>query len=290
MPSSLGFPPVLACRYKPEPSSEVPAPRECFASANRCDQGSCVQHTDAGDRGQTTGSRVGSGPCGKLIIEGANPPVELAPLRPHVLNQHPHPRAERNLTALVQDRRKMLLQLAPPLWDDKAALQQAGRQLVDQRRSLAHQPVPGAVERLHVELLLTLDLDKAPGRPAGGLGERLRVAVVVLVRFHVRANILRRHQAHGVALGLENAAEMVSAAARLHRDNTRGQAGRELDDALPPQAPAHDDTPGTVQTPRTAAVLAQVNPKYRNLHGPLLPFRDPDSLTLPDERGGPFHK
>ena len=52
-----------------------------------------------------------------------------------------------------------------------------GPQLVDQRRALADQPVPGAVERLHVELRLALQLDKSHGRSCGRLGDRLGVAI-----------------------------------------------------------------------------------------------------------------
>ena len=157
-------------------------------------------------------------------------------------------------------------------------------------RALADQSVPGTVERLHVELLLALQLDKPHGRSRGRLSDRLGVAVVVLAGFHVRANILGRHQPNLMALGAQDAAEVVSAAAGLHRHNARGQADHELDHALPAQASAQDDTPGTVQTHHAAAVLAEINSKHRDLHGPLLPFGCSASLKLPDERGGPSHK
>jgi len=101
-------------------------------------------------------------------------------------------------------------------------------------RALADQSVPGTVERLHVELLLALQLDKPHGRSRGRLGDRLGVAVVVLLCLDVRANILGRHQPNLVPLAAQDAAEVVSAAAGLHRHNARRQAGRELDHALPP--------------------------------------------------------
>jgi hypothetical protein len=61
-------------------------------------------------------------------------------------------------------------------------------QLIDQRRSFAHHPVAGAVQRLHVELLLALQLDEAHRRPGRRLGDRLRVPVVVLLRLDVGAH------------------------------------------------------------------------------------------------------
>jgi hypothetical protein len=40
-----------------------------------------------------------------------------------------------------------------PLGDDYASLQENGAQLIDQGGALSHQPVAGAMQRLHVELL-----------------------------------------------------------------------------------------------------------------------------------------
>src|SRR3954463_10238714 len=88
----------------------------------------------------------------------------------------------------------------------------------------------GAVEHLHVELRLALQLDKSHGRSCGRLGDRLGVAVVVLLCRHGGAN--------PVPLAAQDAAEVLSAAAGLHRHDARWQAGRELDRALPTQAPA----------------------------------------------------
>src|SRR3954468_1089857 len=110
LPACAGLP-----WYEPEPSGKATAPRERFAGSDRRDQGRRVQHTDARDGRQTTGGRVGPGLCGKLILESPDPPIEFAPLGLHVLNQRPHPRAERDVATLAQHRRKMLLQLAAPL-------------------------------------------------------------------------------------------------------------------------------------------------------------------------------
>src|SRR3954466_10837291 len=159
------------------------------------------------------------------------------------------------------------------------------------RLATAQRERTGAVEYLHVELRLALQLDKSHGRSRGRLGDRLGVAVVVLLCLDVGANTLGRHQPNLVPLAAQDAAEVVSAAAGLHRHDARRQAGRELDHALPAQAPAHDNAPSVVQARQAAAVLAKINPQNRDLHLPLL-LRLPGqlSLKLRDGRGGPFHK
>jgi hypothetical protein len=55
------------------------------------------------------------------------------------------------------------------------ALEQDGPQLVDQCRPLADEAISCPVQRLHVELLLALELDKAHRRPRRSLGDRLRI-------------------------------------------------------------------------------------------------------------------
>jgi hypothetical protein len=56
---------------------------------------------------------------------------------------------------------------------------------------------------LHVELRGALELDKAHRRSGRGLGHRLCIALVVLVRFDVGPDVLRRYQPYLVALGRE---------------------------------------------------------------------------------------
>jgi hypothetical protein len=101
------------------------------------------------------------------------------------------------------------------------ALQQNSADLVDQGRSLAEQSVAHPMQGLHVELVCTFEFDEAHGRPCGGLSNGFGIAVVVLLRLDVgRTDILRRHQAHRVALGLQQAAEMVCTAAGLYNPSS----------------------------------------------------------------------
>ena len=83
------------------------------------------------------------------------------------------------------------------------------------------------MERLDVELVLALQIDKAHRRPRRRLGDPLRVTIVVLLRFDVGPDIFGRHQPHVVAVAGEDAAKMMSATARFHSDNASRQLLRE---------------------------------------------------------------
>ena len=83
------------------------------------------------------GGVIGARPHGQLIIECADPLVEIPPLRAHVLDQPPHPRAE-SIAFLRQDLWQQPLELAPSLRCGDAALQQQGADLVDQGGPLRH--------------------------------------------------------------------------------------------------------------------------------------------------------
>jgi hypothetical protein len=69
-----------------------------------------------------------------------------------------------------------------------------------------------------VHLLGRLDADKMHGRPLHRLGDRLSIAIVILVPLEERLHILRRHQSHVVTKSFELSADMVRARTRLHTD------------------------------------------------------------------------
>ena len=66
---------------------------------------------------------------GGSICGSSSSSATASPLGPHVCNQRPHPRAERDVLDPVQHRRKIPLQLAPPLRDHNAPFQQDGPHL-----------------------------------------------------------------------------------------------------------------------------------------------------------------
>jgi len=69
-----------------------------------------------------------------------------------------------------------------------------------------------------------------------------------------------------MSLRSQQAAEVVRPAARFHRHDAAWKFRRERYDTLTPHPPTQYDPPGGVQTDRAAAVLAQVHPKYLNVH------------------------
>ena len=140
--------------------------------------------------------------------------------------------------SVVEHRHEQLLEPPPSLRDHDAALQEHGAELVDQGRALADQAGPGTMQDLRVELRLALQLDEAHGRPRRGLRDRLGIPLVVLLRLDVGLHVLGRHQPHLVTLLAQDAAEVMSAAAGLHRHH----AGRQL--------PASRTTPSRVSRRR----------------------------------------
>jgi hypothetical protein len=96
--------------------------------------------------------------------------------------------------------------------------------LVDDASALAHQSLTHPMQRLQVELIGALRRHELHRWPLHRLGDRLRVAEVVLLSLRIRANVLRRHQPGIVTKTLELATEMMCPDASLHPD----QAGRHV--------------------------------------------------------------
>ena len=216
IPSSFGLPPVVIC-FGTSPSQAARSRPRPKVSALPIAATSAVAFSGPipGNGHQQSGGLVRAGLQRELLVESLDASVQLAPFGLVVLDQQPGSRAERDLLC-GQQGLEVQLQLAPPLRHDDAALQQEGAQLVDQRRPLAHQPVTRAVKALHVELRLALELDKPHRRPGRRLGDRLRIAVVVLLRLDVGPHVLRRHQPDLVALVAQPAAEVMRPATGLH--------------------------------------------------------------------------
>ena len=75
-----------------------------------------------------------------------------------------------------------------------SALQQEGADLIDDARALTDKPLAHPVQRLQVELVGRLGCDELHGGALHRLGDRFRIAIVVLLTFGIRAHILCRHQ------------------------------------------------------------------------------------------------
>ena len=66
--------------------------------------------------------------------------------------------------------------------------------LIDDARALPDKPLAHPVQRLQVELVGRLGCDELHGGALHRLGDRFRIAIVVLLTFGIRAHILCRHQ------------------------------------------------------------------------------------------------
>src|ERR1700739_4647522 len=109
--------------------------------------------------------------------------------------------------------------LASPAYRD-ATLQQQYATLVDHRGAAHHPPFAHSVQRLQVELIVSLDRHKAHRGTGYSLGDGFGIDVVILVRLHVRLHLLGRHQTHVMSLFPQSTAEKMRSSAGLHADQT----------------------------------------------------------------------
>jgi hypothetical protein len=145
------------------------------------------------------------------------------------------------------------------------------------------------MKRLEVGLDLALHLNKTHRWPQRCLRDRLGVAVVVLLGLDVRADIFRRHQPDLVSLRCELLPQVMRTATRFHRHHaTRGSASK-LNQPPPLQPAPHQHPPIVVQSHHAADILAQIDPKHRDIHRSAPPLATPTILPDRFDRGGPSH-
>lgn len=138
--------------------------------------------------------------------------------------------------------------------------------MVDQRRSFSNQAITGTMERLHIQLLLVLELNEPHGRASGRFRDRFGIAIIVLLGFDIGADVFGRHQPNFVPLRFQNASEVVGAAAGLHCHCAGRKTCTKLDDALPPHAPTKNDSTGLVQPNHATAVLSKIDSENYDFH------------------------
>src|SRR5262249_25978113 len=80
-----------------------------------------------------------------------------------------------------------------------ATLQQEGADLIDDAGALANQPLAHAVQGLQVKLVGGLGRHELHGWALHRLGDRLRIAEVVLLSLRIRPHVFGRHQSGIVA-------------------------------------------------------------------------------------------
>src|ERR1700745_2903755 len=125
-----------------------------------------------------------------------------------------------------------------------ATLEQQSADLVDHRSAAFPPPFAYSVQRLEVELIVSLDRHKAHGGTGYSFGNGLGIDVVILVPLHVGLHILGRHQAHVMPLFAQSAAEKMRSSAGLHTDQARAQVRCKAQQLSPRALLAnHDFTP-----------------------------------------------
>ena len=118
--------------------------------------------------------------------------------------------------------------MAPSRPHRDTALQQQSPDLVHHCRT-SHDPAfTHPMQRLHIQLIVGLDRDKAHRRSAHCFGDGFSIDKVVLVGLHKRLYILRRHQPHLMPLLAQSLAQEMRAWAGFHPNqmnlHVRGEA------------------------------------------------------------------
>ena len=169
-----------------------------------------------------------------------DPLVEPTPVTGQILDE-PHHAGRQHIGWRGEDARQLGAQVALSLPHRNPALQQEGPDLIDDAGALADQPLAHAVQCLQVELIGGLGRHELHRRPAHRLGNRLRVAEVVLLSLRVGPHVLRRHQPGIVTKRLQLTTEMMRANAGLHADQARRHIGKpRVDLATRPLLPQDD--------------------------------------------------
>jgi AraC-like DNA-binding protein len=151
--------------------------------AERTLRGACEEH-------------VGMGPIRFLTLRRMHL-VRRALLRADLLWRHcraPEHAGRERIGSCRKDARQLGAQETQPLPHRDSALQHEGADLIDDARALTDKPLAHPVRRLQVELIGRLGGDELHGWALHRLGDRFRIAIVVLLTFGIRAHILCRHQ------------------------------------------------------------------------------------------------
>ena len=153
------------------------------------------------------------------------------------------------------------------------------------------------MQRLQVQLIGGLRGHELHRRALDRLGDRLRVAEVVLLSLRVGAHVLRRHQPGIVAKQSEPAAEMMRTDTGLHADQAGWHVGKpRFHLATRPLLPQHDGAT-LIETDDVERVLADIDADHGDhtvkllSHGVLLSFDASCQLTCRQGRStaGPSH-
>src|SRR6266498_178469 len=225
---------------EPEPSGEVAALGERIPVANRSHHRAGDDRPDPRHAHQPLATGIPAGDGLDLARRALDTLIESAPVVRQILDDVHHAWRQ-DIGGPGQDARQLGPQEALPLPHGNATFQQEGADLIDDASALAHQSLTHRKQSLQVELIGGLRRHELHRWPLHRLGDRLRVAEVVLLPLRIRTNVLRRHQPGIVTKTLELATEVMCPDASLHPD----QAGEAYWQTVIP--PGHVTTSAAAQ-------------------------------------------
>ncbi|HUZ13300.1 MAG TPA: hypothetical protein VMU93_10665 [Caulobacteraceae bacterium] len=225
---------------------------------------------DAWNRRQTPARLVAPGLSPDLAVEPCDLFVERAPATDQSpgRDQDEFGKIGAGLDALGQGRRP-----GAALGPDQTQLVEHGPDGVRLLGALAHQKVPGPMQRPLTLLLHRLDRHEAHRRAPHRLAAALGVARIVLGALDVALHVDRRHQLDLMAQPDQRARPIVRRAARLHADQRRRPRCKKLQDLASPQLAAHHRLARGVHPVHLNDVLGQINSEPDSFHGGQPPLR-----------------
>src|SRR4051812_12857615 len=263
---------------QPEPGGEVaPGPEALRRGHEGRDRGG-RDRTDAWDRHQPARHGVGLRALGDLGIQRLD--LRLQGLEGADQHFQDGASAFRYGGVRILDMGDHGIGVRDALGKYVAVLGQMPAQGVDALRALAHQEITGAEHDPIRLLLLAFHRHEAHARALGGFADRLGIRPVVLLPLHVRLDVGRRDQAHGVAQLAELTRPVMRPGAGLHRHRAGRLGGEECEHLRPHQALAEHHTAGRVCPVRLENPLRNIQSDRVSLsHGCLLKW-SVDTTTL----------
>src|SRR5262249_22477873 len=270
---------------EPQPSGEVATLAERVAFADGSHDCAGDDGPDPGHAHQSLAAGIPAGDRLDLARQALDALIKAAPVASEVLDDMHHP-CRQDIGRRGEDAWQLGAQEPLSLPNGDSALQQKGSDLVHDAGALADQPFTHPMQRLQVELIGSLRRHEFHRWALHRLGDRFRVAEVVLLSLRIRANVLGRHQPGIVTKTLELATEMMCPDPSLHPD----QAGRHVRQPrfyLAPRPPLPQDNGSTlIEAYDMERVLPDIDAHYGDRradllgHGVLLGFGAPSQLRL----------
>jgi hypothetical protein len=155
---------------------------------------------------------------------------------------------------------------------NKAKLGKQAAELVRLDGPRLDEALPGPLYGQYSLLIDILDGYEAHGRSAYRFTDSLCISRIIFVLLDIGFNVLRRHQAHAVALCLELASPVMGAAAGVHPDKAGWQVDKESDNLVAFELLLGHGLAMRIDSVDLEDILREVDASVGDLHGGR-PFR-----------------